>query len=110
MMLKMKERRKEQAATIDQRLKEERPKIKDSVSKSYAGKLLDQNLCKRFRAIHVDDGKHVYQKAENKNNIDKITSQLVSDTNKIYQKWKHERLQDDHVNLMLASLTSDKRV
>ena len=46
--------------------------MKDFSSKSGAGKILEQEQCKRFVAHYVDDGTHKYQRSETKLSLEKI--------------------------------------
>ena len=51
----MKERRREQAHAKETKKREQQTKLKELSSNSQAGKIMEQNLCKRFNATHVED-------------------------------------------------------
>ena len=107
----MKERRKEQAQEKEVVKKARVMKLKELSSSSQVGKIMEQNLCKRFNATHVDDPSKISKGSGNKKfSILKIQQKLVKDADDYYLMWKNERLQEEQVDLILQSLTHDKRI
>ena len=85
-------------------------KLKELSSSSQVGKIMEQNLCKRFNATHVENPAKVSKSKGNKLSILKIQQKLVKDADDYYLMWKNERLQEEQVDLILQSLTHDKRI
>ena len=110
MVSTMKERRKEQAQEKEEIKKARAMKLKELSSSSQVGKIMEQNLCKRFNATHVEDPSKMSKSSGNKFSILKIQQKLVKDADDYYLMWKNERLQEEQVDLILQSLTHDKRI
>lgn len=110
MVCTMKERRKEQAQEKEEIKKARAMKLKELSSSSQVGKIMEQNLCKRFNATHVEDPSKMSKSSGNKFSILKIQQKLVKDADDYYLMWKNERLQEEQVDLILQSLTHDKRI
>ena len=85
-------------------------KLKELSSNSQMGKIMEQNRCKRFNATHVEDPSRMSKSTGNKSSILKIQQKLVRDADDYYLMWKNERLQEEQVDLILQSLTHDKRI
>ena len=63
----MKERRREQAQQKEATKKVKAMKLKELSSSSQAGKIMEQNMCKRFNATHVEDYSKMNKSSSNNN-------------------------------------------
>ena len=108
LILKMRERRLEKVNEMNEK-NPKNLKMAYLSSQSKQGKTNEFSLCKRFNNA-VQEPAADRSKSNTKMSIDAITGKLVKDAEGIYQMWKTEREQEEHMHAILRSLTSDKRI
>ena len=89
----MKQRRVEQTTEYDEKSKRECAKMKLLSSNSHAGKITEQNICKRFNRTSVE--KDSDTKRATHASIEKITESLAKDAQTIFKKWRSERVHEE---------------
>ena len=107
-----KERRKELAKKMREGQIERKTHENDHLdSNSRFGKALELTICNRFNAVHENQKDRAkLLKQDKKLSINTLTDRLVYKAQIRSSKWRIERQREEHLQLMLASLTNDKRI